>query len=457
MTTKKEKPLIILELEVQNIKRLISVRIVPTDNIVEISGLNEAGKTTALDCIQRAIEGKRAFSGKKMLRNGQDRGKIKLTLGEGKEQPLYTVEWAFTAKGEYLKLTAADGSPIKKGRELLDTFYADNALEVGSFVAAPPLKQLEMLLKVVKIPFNLEEFSKLIGVEVETTGTPLEIITSAYDTLSKGREEQGRFRASARASFDAFNIPEGQEDTKPVDVQELIAEKERLQEIVKSNQEKRTERANLEWEKIEHMKEFTEMQTELKTVQNKVNAKRQSIELLEGEIDQATQEVKSLTEPDFSEVDKTIANANQINAIASQVQQKLEVSEIVAKTEKEYDKLTAVLKDIKDYRLEILSKAEFPLKGMSISEEGFPTFNDVQISPKTISTARGIKIETAIAQKQNPRLRSILIRQGNDLDQKNRKVLEHFAQQKGYQIWIEKIRQEPSENSFFIENGELAK
>ena len=457
MATKKEKDkLVILELEVQNIKRLISVKIVPNGNVVEISGKNEAGKTTALDCIQYAIEGKQPFSGKKMLKNGQDKGKIRLIMGENKDNPLYTVERVFTEKGDYLKLTAPDGSPIKKGQELLDTFFADNALEVGNFVNLPAQKQLDQLLKVVAIPFVAEDFSKIVGAKVESNGNPLGTINGVCDSIYKEREELGRKVKGARASFEAIAIPEGKEDTEPVDIQAIIKEKERLQEIVLSNQKTSNARDMLADDLKEHEEKLAEMKEDLAALQERIKQRQALMVRLTTQLARETKEVESLEDPDFTEVEQTIANANEINRIASQVQRKKESSAIFIEAQKAYDDLSTTLKDIKQYRLDILSKADFPLKGMSISEEGFPTFKGVQISNKTISTSRGIKIETAIAQKQNPRLRSILIRQGNDLDKKTREVLENFAKQENYQIWIEKVAEEAEENSFFISNGELA-
>ena len=71
----------IINLQAENIKRIIAVEITPLGNVVEINGNNESGKTSLLDSIWWALAGTRSHQ-PMPVRDGQKEARITLDLGD---------------------------------------------------------------------------------------------------------------------------------------------------------------------------------------------------------------------------------------------------------------------------------------------------------------------------------------------------------------------------------------
>ena len=71
----------IIELRAENIKRLPAVNIRPDGNVVEITGKNGQGKTSVLDAIWWALEGKENIQAAP-IRRGATEAHIKLDIGQ---------------------------------------------------------------------------------------------------------------------------------------------------------------------------------------------------------------------------------------------------------------------------------------------------------------------------------------------------------------------------------------
>src|SRR3989304_5887106 len=71
----------ILKLTAENIKRLIAVEITPDGNLVQITGKNGAGKTSALDAIWWALAGTTHIQAQPIVK-GENKARVRLDLGE---------------------------------------------------------------------------------------------------------------------------------------------------------------------------------------------------------------------------------------------------------------------------------------------------------------------------------------------------------------------------------------
>lgn len=70
-TTTEAKPLHIIALDAQNVKRLRAVNITPTGDLIVIGGNNGQGKTSVLDSIEMALAGTKCA---KPIREGASKG-----------------------------------------------------------------------------------------------------------------------------------------------------------------------------------------------------------------------------------------------------------------------------------------------------------------------------------------------------------------------------------------------
>ena len=122
MTTKSEKPLRIVALTAENVKRLTAVHIEPQGNVVQITGRNRQGKTSVLDAIWWAIEGASHIQASP-IHKGADKARIRLDLGEilGRRSDPWPGGWgraydATTWRTPSYGLVEADVTPDSPGR-----------------------------------------------------------------------------------------------------------------------------------------------------------------------------------------------------------------------------------------------------------------------------------------------------------------------------------------------------
>ena len=110
---------------------------------------------------------------------------------------------------------------------------------------------------------------------------------------------------------------------------------------------------------------------------------------------------------------------------------------------------------IDEAKQDLLSKAKFPIEGLSFDESGV-YYNETPFSQ--CSSAERLRVSTAMgmaALNKDPNgLKIILIRDGSLLDADNLKMISDMAEKNGYQVWIERVG-EGQECTVIIEDGYL--
>jgi hypothetical protein len=100
----------------------------------------------------------------------------------------------------------------------------------------------------------------------------------------------------------------------------------------------------------------------------------------------------------------------------------------------------------------LLEAADYPVDGMLI--EGDKVYvNEVPFS--NLNTAEKIKVATFVAIAQNPKLKMIIIRNGSMLDTKSMKIISDIADERGYQVIVEKVSEDPDSDSIHIVEGKV--
>ena len=96
-----------------------------------------------------------------------------------------------------------------------------------------------------------------------------------------------------------------------------------------------------------------------------------------------------------------------------------------------------------------MKKSKFPLPELTIVR-GQLLYNDIPIAQA--SSAEKIKIACAIKAAVNPKMKVMIIKNGNDLDEESLKTLYDFATEKGggYQLWIEKVATTDTDKNIIV-------
>jgi hypothetical protein len=101
------------------------------------------------------------------------------------------------------------------------------------------------------------------------------------------------------------------------------------------------------------------------------------------------------------------------------------------------EQLTATIEGADATKAERLAAAKFPVEGLGISDAGGVTWNGLPF--EQASTAVRTRVSVAIGFALNPKLKILLVRNGNDLDAKNLQLLADLAKEAGGQVWVERI------------------
>lgn len=138
-----DKPVKILRLEAENVKRIRAVKVEPSANgLTIIGGDNNQGKTSVLDAIAWALGGDR-FRPSQATRDGSSiPPQLRVVLSGG-----IVVE----RKGKNSDLKVTDPSGSKAGQQLLNALIEQLALDLPRFMQASDREKADTLLRIIGV------------------------------------------------------------------------------------------------------------------------------------------------------------------------------------------------------------------------------------------------------------------------------------------------------------------
>jgi len=394
----------IIKLKSENVKRIKAIEITPKDNMVFISGKNDQGKTSVMDSIWYALEGRASLRNTPVpIRKGEEKAEITVTL----DDIIVTRKWTANDK-TYLKVTNREGLNYNSPQELLDSFIGKLTFDPLDFAQMKENEQRNLLLEVADIEIDkwdsmiaeLKEHRRLQGQKVkmlsgEREEISLERLPSDFVSISKLQEEYEK----------------GRENNANIELTEESLEQDK---------------------------------NELKELEEKIIKIKQDIEKEENYL-------KNAKRVDTDSIKAKINNAENIN---NQIRAK-QRNEVMDKKQQEaqkiYDDFTKEITRIMEDKEDSLAKAKMPIKGLGISDTGV-TYNDIPFGQ--LSSSEQLKVSLAIAMALNPKLKVIRITDGSLLDKENMEIIKKMAEEKDYQVWVEKVSDE-GEIGFYIEDGEV--
>ena len=117
----------VIELCVENFKRLRAVRIVPKGRVTQITGANAQGKTSVLEALEVALRGKGTMP-ERPVRDGEDSSLIIADLGD------LLVRKRIKPNGDATtEVVAPDGSKLTSPQAILDKLYSAVGFDALAF------------------------------------------------------------------------------------------------------------------------------------------------------------------------------------------------------------------------------------------------------------------------------------------------------------------------------------
>jgi len=408
----------ILELRTENVKKVKAILITPKTDVVIISGNNGQGKTSVLDSIWYALQGRSGLKGTPMpIRKGESKASVTLTLDDF----IVTRTWTSDDK-TYLKVTNREGLTYGSPQELLDGFIGALTFDPLEFAQMKEKDQRDLLLKLANV--DIDSYDEKIK------------------TLTEDRRIQGQ----------KVKLYEGERDTR--DFKGIPTE-----EISISGLQFHLEEA------IDHNRDIDAAEHNMKNTQESIQTAQQRITNLQAEIAKIElgiriyeKEIK--TDQEFLQGNKKV----DIEVIRAKINKAMEHNELVqAKNrnvqadkkrdaaQKVYDEFTDKIDMQKKGKDTALRLAKMPIEGLSVNETGV-IYNDIPFSQ--LSSSEQLKVSMSIAIALNPKIRVIRVTDGSLLDDDNMKVIKSMAKDNCFQIWIERVN-DLSGIAFVIEDGEI--
>ena len=427
--TSTQKPMRIVKLVASNIKRLSAVEIVPGRNSVIISGSNDQGKSSCIDSIEYALAGGASIC-QKPLREGAKKGYIIADLGD------IVVERTFSASGgTSLTVKTKDGVALKSPQGILDELCSKVAFDPLAFVKMKPDAQAEMLKKLVGLDFTKQDAQRKLKYDERTLVnrnlSQKEATLAGIAVVADAPESEVSMQDLVNRLNDAKRHNQTITDSR------LAVEKanEEVQDLhddihnLKVNSEAVVKDLNRQIDELKKRITTEEADCALK-IDAKNTALKQAVAFALGKSTAAA----SMLAMDEAAIQTEMTTIEASNNKFRQAQRRNEVADEVANLRKQAEALTTEIDQIDEFKQDQVSKAKYPIEGLSFDEVGV-MLNGLPFSQG--SQARQLQAAIAIGMALNPTVRVILVRDASLLDTESLAMVQKMAEEKDFQVWLE--------------------
>jgi len=420
------------QLTANNVKRIEAITITPDGNMVVIGGKNRQGKSSALDCIQYALSGKRAIPDKP-LRRGAEKGSIELRLDgdDAKQLSPLIVTRTFEKDGKSELEIREDNEYQSKApspQKILDGLWSRIAFDPLGFTRMPPAEQHDLLRKVVG---------------VDTDALDLKRVT-IYDL----RREINRHVQDLNAQI-GERFPSAPE--KPVSVAALMADLKSAEAVIESNRQARDSLDTAVWAHSKMCDRATEIESQIARLQSELASLQKEMLSEQAGIDALQADLALLVDPDLSIIRERITGAEETNRQVRCNDEYIASRNSRDKAKEQSDLFTKQIAECDAEKIAALASAKWPVEGLAFSDDGI-TLNGLPFEQASQSEQLQVSIAMGIA--TNPTLRVLLIRDGSHLDEDALRTVGELADEHDCQVFIERVG-EGKECSVIIEDGKV--
>jgi energy-coupling factor transporter ATP-binding protein EcfA2 len=417
----------IIRLEINDLKRISAVTIEPkTGKPVVLTGDNGQGKSSVLDGIVLALSNTGLDD---PIRHGRPSASVKLTLGSNKAE--YVLERKVTKKGSYLTLTTPTGAPIPKAQTFLNGLLGNYAFDPLEFTRLKPREQVEALKAAAGLDFA--------------------DLDARRATVYQERTDIGRAGKEAAAQLAAVPEPADGVPDEEVSAAELVDALQGLERVQREVEAKNkafdeADRARVEAEqKVARIKEEL-----LKAEQDAYGA---GIAYDDCKKEWLRAKDAAPTAEQITAARDAIAGVDATNRAVRSAREHRELTKRTNDLRNKYATLSRQIEDIDAEKAAAVQNAALPIDGLELTDDGVMMGGNFF---SQLSTAEQIRISTLVAMSQNPELKIILIREGALINSANMAMLAEMAAADGYQVWVEKFMEQPSDEGLHIIDGAVA-
>ena len=417
----------------RNFRRVKLVELKNPQHFTIIGGKNEQGKSSFLDHIESMLTGsKPGFA--RPVHEGATKAQGEIILDNGVKIQQYMTESTYG-----LKVTAPDGTTYNAGQTYLKQLSSALQYDPTEFLTLKPQQQVDELLKLMGVDFTDIDFDRKNLFDLRTS-VNREIKEIAAKNSNHGLTDE-----------DIESLPDEEVSTEQIRSQLQVA-----QEIADEARDLDAKIAACEQAKANCDIQTTSLKSQIEELEKQIAVKKEQIEEIAVNKSRATtnqtllkQQRDKLELVDTSELFNQLSGVDDLN---KRIRLKLQVLQGRKEYKEKQEKAEALTIEIeaKDRaKQKMLEDAEFPISGLSVQDDQV-LYNGFPLSET--STGQQLRVCFAIAAARNPRLRVMLLRNANLLDEDNLRLIQQLAEEHDLQVLAEVVGQR-DESTIVIEDG----
>lgn len=391
-------PMKINSLEIENVKRVKSVKLQPKEaGLTILGGDNNQGKTSVLDAIAWALGGNKYKPSKASREGSILPPKLHIRMDNG-----LVVERS--GKNSALKVIDPDGK--KAGQQLLNSFVEELAINLPKFMDMSSHDKANQLLQIIGVGDKLVEFEHQ---ESEVYNERHEIGKIA-DQKKKYANEQTFY-------------PEAPKEL--VSASELIQQQQAILAKNGENQHKRDQLGQLQQQKSGQEEQIDRISNQIYQLQQQLEELTSQHQQTLADIETAQKKVATLQDESTAELEQSMNEIDDINRKVRANLDKDKAEDDANDYKQQYDQLTKKLEDIRSKKSHLLSDADLPLPDLSV-DDGELIYKGQKWD--NMSGSDQLKVSTAIVRKLKPECGFVLL---DKLEQMDMTTLDQFGK------WLE--------------------
>jgi DNA repair exonuclease SbcCD ATPase subunit len=419
----------IVNVFVQNVKKIKMVDITPEGNVTILEGKNAQGKTSVLDAIEYALSGKSSLP-PKPIRDGAETAKVRVDIGD------YIVERSWSSSGNsYLTIESKEtGLNVKAPQQFLDEIIGKLSFDPFKFVNMKPEERIYEIKKIAGIDFTALE-NKYNIAYAQRTDLNRDLAKLKGEAASyKDLEELKPTRKiiEIQKALDAAAEHNGKISEWQRQISACVIETNNAKEIIVD---------------LERQKKELEARIEKGlNVINQIKTKQQGIQT----------NIDMVSIIDTTDLKTELTTAQNQAGLKFKHERKEEIKKQISNAEKDILFKDNTIENIKAEKAEMLRAAKMPIEGLTIGKDDIYFLDQPFVQ---LSDAQKIRVSLSVVAANESELRFVQIRNGSLLDDTNLEEIKKFAEARDLIVWIERVANAPSgdKSAVFLEEGTIKK
>ncbi|MCD5202363.1 AAA family ATPase [Enterococcus casseliflavus] len=410
------------KLEIENVKRVKAVKIEPNANgLTIVGGNNNQGKTSVIDAIAWGLGGNKYKPSQAHREGSVTPPHLQIVMNNG-----LIVE----RKGKNSDLKVIDPNGEKAGQNLLNSFVEELAIDLPKFMDSSSKEKANILLQIIGVGDQLFELERK---EQE--------IYNRRHTIGQIADQKKKFAAEQPY------FPEAPKE--PIAVADLVSKQQEILARNGVNQQKRNQVNQISFQLEQSKSNIQAITLRIEELQAQLQKEQIEFNRLAEDFTTAQKTAENLQDESTQELQQNIAEVDEINRRVRANLDKDKAEEDANEYKNQYDTLSNDINSIREEKTALLSNAQLPLPGLSVSD-GELIYNGQKWD--NMSGSDQLKVSTAIVRKLKPDCGFILLDKLEQMDMVTLTEFGKWLEQEGLQAIATRVST-GDECEIIIEDG----